>query len=186
MTTPDYRAALAELVEAVYADGRFWEENLYEVANRARTLLAAPEAMGVADEEDAAFAMGQTGGQPSEAERLAFEQWMRGHSWLVSGEWNGSTYDDRPGREGWHDNNTMITRMLWAAWRDRAALSPYGTAHPAPVPVGERLPGEGDLDVEGTCWVWNFTAYTWGLFRLDLTAHSHWLPHWALPLPEVT
>jgi hypothetical protein len=66
------------------------------------------------------------------------------------------------------------------------AIARYGTAHPAPVPVlvSERLPGEADCDAEGTCWVWNFTAYTWGLFRLDLTAHSHWLPHWALPLPE--
>ncbi len=54
-----------------------------------------------------------------------------------------------------------------------------------PVPVAERLPGPEDLDVEGTCWVWNFTAYTWGLFRLDLTAHSHWLPAHALPLPTI-
>jgi hypothetical protein len=53
-----------------------------------------------------------------------------------------------------------------------------------PVPVSERLPGEGDLDLEGTCWVWNFTAYTWGLFRLDPTSHSHWLPAHAIPLPQ--
>lgn len=59
------------------------------------------------------------------------------------------------------------------------------TPAPVPVPVGERLPGAEDCDAEGLCWVWNFTAYTWGLFRLDLTAHSHWLPASALPLPEV-
>ena len=53
-----------------------------------------------------------------------------------------------------------------------------------PVAVGERLPGEGDLDAEGTCWVWNVSAYTWGLFRLDLTAHSHWLPAHAIPFPQ--
>lgn len=55
--------------------------------------------------------------------------------------------------------------------------------HPAPVPVSERLPGPTDCDDEGTCWAWNRTAYTWGLFRLDLTAHSHRLPATALPLP---
>ena len=56
-------------------------------------------------------------------------------------------------------------------------------ALPAPVPVAERLPGDGDLDQEGTCWVWNYTAYTWGLFRLDPTCHSHWLPCDAIPWP---
>ena len=54
---------------------------------------------------------------------------------------------------------------------------------PVPAPVSERLPGPEDCDAEGLCWVWNFTAYTWGMFRLDLTAHSHWLPAHALPLP---
>jgi hypothetical protein len=146
MTTPDYRALCAELAGCLDDALTFTvqgdtERSMRQLITRARALLAAPEAVAVSPSEDAAFAMGQTGGQPSEAERLAFEQRIRGHSWLVAGEWNGSTYDDRPGREGWHDNNTMITRMLWAAWRDRAALSPYGTAHPAPVPVSERLPG---------------------------------------------
>ena len=56
--------------------------------------------------------------------------------------------------------------------------------HPTPVPVAERLPGPEDCDGEGLCWVWNRTAYTWGLFRLDLTAHSHWLPATALPMPQ--
>ena len=72
--------------------------------------------------------------------------------------------------------------------RPRAATLLQQLPAPAPavvpVPVAERLPGEGDLDVEGTCWVWNFTAYTWGLFRLDLTAHSHWLPAHVIPLPQ--
>jgi hypothetical protein len=63
-------------------------------------------------------------------------------------------------------------------------LSAPAPVVPVPVLVGERLPGEGDCDAEGTCWVWNVTAYTWGLFRLDLTAHSHWLPAHAIPLPQ--
>lgn len=64
----------------------------------------------------------------------------------------------------------------------RAVLARWGSTL-TPVPVSERLPGPGDCDDDGTCWVWNRTAYTWGLFRLDLTAHSHWLPAHALPLP---
>ena len=55
---------------------------------------------------------------------------------------------------------------------------------PQPISVSKRLPGPGDCDAEGLCWVWNTTAYTWGLFRLDLTVHSHWLPAHALPQPS--
>ena len=55
--------------------------------------------------------------------------------------------------------------------------------HPEPVPVSERLPWLEDCDAEGLCWVWHTTACTWGLFRLDPTVHSHWLPATALPLP---
>jgi|694.fasta_scaffold15845_5 hypothetical protein len=71
----------------------------------------------------AAFTMGQAGAPPSESERLAFEEWMRGHSWSVEGVWNGVTYDDREHDSVGIDIHAMQTRMLWAAWRDRAALS---------------------------------------------------------------
>ena len=69
--------------------------------------------------------------------------------------------------------------------RAATLLSQLSAATPAvvPVAVSERLPGEDDRDAEGTCWVWNRTAFTWGLFRFDLTAHSHWLPAHALPFP---
>lgn len=108
MTTPDYRAALAELVEAVYADGRFWEENLYEVANRARTLLAALEVVGVADEELT----------------LTYA-----YAYAVAGAVGG-----RRGPFRSEDAEAAQAAGL------RAVLARYGTAHPAPVPVGERLP----------------------------------------------
>jgi hypothetical protein len=93
---------------------------------------------------DAAFAIGQTGGPPSEAERLAFEAWMRGHSWLVAGKWNGTTYADPQERYSSVDVPAMQTRMLWAAWRDRAAL---GYSAIEPVPVSERLPGPTDEEL---------------------------------------
>ncbi|MFZ9087068.1 MAG: hypothetical protein ACO3C6_11050, partial [Steroidobacteraceae bacterium] len=100
--------------------------------------LPQPKPEGPSDEDriKAAFAMGQTGAPSSETERLAFESWMRGHSWLVQGVWNGTTYDDRgPSRVSSVDVGAMQTRMLWAAWRDRAAL-----AQPAPEgPTDEEL-----------------------------------------------
>ena len=93
--------------------------------DEARAFLAQPEPEGPTDEDriKAAFVMGQTGAPSSETERLAFESWMRGHSWLVEGVWDGTTYDDRgPSRVSWVDVGAMQTRMLWAAWRDRAAM----------------------------------------------------------------
>ena len=66
----------------------------------------------------------------------------------------------------------------------RTVLARWGRPTPQPISVNEQLPGPEDCDAEGLCWVWNTTAYTWGLFRLDLTVHSHWLPHWALPAPQ--
>ena len=74
-----------------------------------------------------------------------------------------------------------LARAVLARWGHQPA--PPAQRHPQPVPVSERLPGPEDCDGEGLCWVWNRTAYTWGVFRLDPTVHSHWLPANALPLP---
>jgi len=54
-----------------------------------------------------------------------------------------------------------------------------------PIPVSERLPGDGDLDDQGTCWMWNPVNFYYCLCRPDPSVHSHWLPAHALPLPEV-
>ena len=72
---------------------------------------------------DAAYKIGVKGSPPSEDERIAFEAWMKGHCWSVGGTWNGETYTHESEKNGWPDQQTMLTRMLWAAWRDRAALS---------------------------------------------------------------
>lgn len=84
---------------------------------------------------EAAFAMGQAGGPPSEAERLAFEAWMRGHCWQVVGNWDGTTYvtDAERQQQGWVDHWASVTRQLWAAWRDRAALAEKAGAGPTEV-----------------------------------------------------
>jgi hypothetical protein len=64
------------------------------------------------------------------------------------------------------------------------AIARYGAQA---VPVAERLPGEGDCDAEGRCW---FITYDNAWLMEDRTyainaGRSHWLPCWALPLPEV-
>jgi hypothetical protein len=112
----DFRALCQELLDEIPHES--------PLTCLARAALAQPEPVPVS--ADAAFAIGQTGGSPSEVERLAFEAWMRGHSWLVSGKWNGTTYADPQERHSSIDLPAMQTRMLWAAWRDRAALARWG------------------------------------------------------------
>jgi hypothetical protein len=61
---------------------------------------------------EAAQRMGEHGAPHNEAERLLFEAYMKGHCWAV-GTWlpDKGHYDD------------MMSRMLFAVWRDRAALA---------------------------------------------------------------
>jgi len=73
---------------------------------------------------DDARAMGQQGGPADEAERIAFEAWMEGHEWGLGATWDGTGYVSTKDRTlGYPDWHAVSTRMLWAAWRDRAALS---------------------------------------------------------------
>lgn len=72
----------------------------------------------------------------------------------------------------------------------RAAL-----AQPEPVPMSEQLPGPEDCDADGRCWTGssNFIDETgdrpipypasWEL-RWILNEDTHWLPHYALPVPQ--
>ena len=75
-----------------------------------------------APSEEAAYEMGAKGGLAVEAERLAFEAWMRGHCWALCATWDGSHYRSDAEQGGYVDPGAMMTRRLWAAWRDRAAL----------------------------------------------------------------
>jgi len=72
---------------------------------------------------EAAYSIGAKGATPTEAERLLFEAWMRGHCWAVDGDWNGSQYVHAQEKTGFVHGGAMNTRGLWAAWRDRAALA---------------------------------------------------------------
>lgn len=84
------------------------------------SVQAAPAA---ALTEQQAHHLGAYGAEPTEAERLLFEAWMRGHCWAVVGDWTGTTYQHPQETSGFVHGGAMDTRRLWAAWRDRAALS---------------------------------------------------------------
>lgn len=69
--------------------------------------------------QDLAYQVGAKGSAHSEAERELFEAYMRGHCWQV-GTW-------LPDQQGYED---CSTRMLFAVWRDRAALADQLAAQP--------------------------------------------------------
>jgi len=78
----------------------------------------------------------------------------------------------------------------------RAALAqpePQGPSRPAiePVPVAERLPGPEECDAEGRCWWFSPPACgphtirpCWTFDSETLEGDTHWLPRWALPVPQ--
>ena len=92
--------------------------------------------------------------------------------------YDGITWNGLPG-------DPLLTPMpdgYWTPWHVAARL-------PQPIPVSERLPGEADCDKGGRCW-WFAESYD-GLDTAPIWAltwrsedDTHWLPHWALPLPE--
>lgn len=85
---------------------------------------------------EAARAMGASGSPASEAERLAFEAWMEGHSWALCATWDGRGYRGDAEQGAHVCPHATRTRQMWAAWRDRAALAtiPPRPAQPSPRP----------------------------------------------------
>ena len=62
---------------------------------------------------------------------------------------------------------------------------------PQPIPVSERLPGPGDCDAEGRCWLCGKVEGDWRLLNPEKSGvpqlkycFSHWLPAHALPVPS--
>jgi hypothetical protein len=70
----------------------------------------------------------------------------------------------------------------------RAILARWGRPAIEPVPVSERLPGEGDCDSDGRCW-WGDAGCdefvpSWRLCEQpDNPRLTHWCPYLALPVP---
>jgi hypothetical protein len=65
-------------------------------------------------------------------------------------------------------------------------LARWGRPAIEPVPVSERPPGPKDCDAEGLCWWWSRDITAWCLCFAadgDSSEWTHWLPHWALPVP---
>ncbi len=73
----------------------------------------------------------------------------------------------------------------------RAVLARWGRPAIEPVPVSERLPGPEDCDAEGRCWFGTTSGYATGAIWIHRKAElrrswdTHWLSHWALPVPGV-
>jgi hypothetical protein len=91
--------------------------------------------------------------------------------------WWGSEIDER-------SVSDVIECGSMAAYA-RAALARYGRPAIEPVSVSERQPGPEDCDEEGQCWWWDEDDDMWRLSRHRpwLLCWTHWLPHWALPVP---
>jgi hypothetical protein len=163
MSSPDFRAELQLLfdaaksfVEPALGHHRPWTAAL----DRARAALAEPQQ-----------------GAPSD------EEWDT----LVERLW------DQYETAGYQGERFMYCSDFGTACGLlREELTHYG-AQAVPVAVAERLPGEGDLK-DGRCWFWfpyDGTTYEhWVLGDADICTGlecaecTHWLPHWALPLPE--
>jgi hypothetical protein len=107
-----------------------------QLADWMDSLAAAPTATasvleGRAPDIAAAEAMGAHGAPSTEGERMAFEAWMRGHCWALCATWSGTEYRSDAEQDGSFSPYAARTRMLWAAWRDRAALVSEQAAAPA-------------------------------------------------------
>ena len=119
MTTPDYRALCAELVSAV---GQLTSHGDSPAGPGHRLILTA---------------------DVDELEEIA----TRARAMLAASEVVGVTDEELFNVMSARGERGTNSKMLWLQEDDfvptaRERLSRFGTAHPAPVPVGERLPGE--------------------------------------------
>ena len=163
MTTPtDWRELCAELLEAL-------EIQLDELAStnrlckRARTALAKPVPQGPTDEELLELM--------PETMRDEF-----GYAAKVCSDATGGQV--KPGIFRVCLNHTALEYA-------RAVLARWGRPAIKPVPVSERLPGEGDCDPSFQCWWFTPSEEKWILWPIKWAGPecSYWLPHHALPVP---
>jgi hypothetical protein len=183
----DWRGQCAELVAA-------WDSSAAEAANEARAELGLPKPKGPTDEELKTLAW--------KIYREAQEDDLRGDIALrvcraVLARWgNPQPAPKEPTDEEITDLLSWSTRQNQGPWPTQAhcvvrvALQLWGSPANEPVPVAERLPSaeDGDLDAKGRCW---FGApdragavACWDLESEPATDDTHWLPHWALPVPS--
>jgi hypothetical protein len=101
---------------------------------------------------------------------------------------------DTFGRE--YDEWRLLNELDAAAFA-RAVLARWGRPAPEPVSVAERLPTAADCDAHGRCW-WlrqaanpehdlltpTYLLQCHGSAGTKFFKLTHWLPHWALPVPQ--
>jgi len=97
--------------------------------------------------------------------------------------------DIRP--DFWSASLDDVIRQVDALMEARAAQPPAPAPVAVPVAVSERLPGEGDCDAEGMCWLFSKVEIEWRLLNVANPGvphlkycFSHWLPAHAIPLPQ--
>ena len=89
-------------------------------------------------------------------------------------------------------HETVKRAVLYCSDRARRELATPPPEPLRPIPVSERLPGPGDCDLHGRCWVWNAGSCRWwelvheGMISYSHEDYTHWLPCNAFPIPEVT
>ncbi len=65
----------------------------------------------------------------------------------------------------------------------RAVLARWGGAAVQPVPVSDGWPEFSDCDDFERVYCFNPVLEHWKLNKINPSIHTHWLPHWALPVP---
>jgi hypothetical protein len=91
----------------------------------------------------------------------------------------------------WHDFLTRAADLLERPTPQPPAelaemvkrLHEINSPTPQPVPVSERWPEFSDCNPFEAVWAFNPVLDHWKLTRINQTLHTHWLPHWALPVP---
>jgi hypothetical protein len=151
--TDTFRALCAELLQAWGSAAEFDLSGVDQAIDRARLALAQPEPVGPTDEE-----------------------------LLQMAQWHNIAHirPDGTALYPWQGSQDMRTDVLSFA---RAVLQRWGRPAITPIPVSERLPGKGDLDDQGTCWMWHPVNFHYCLCLPDPSVHTHWLPAHDLPLP---
>jgi hypothetical protein len=172
--TDTFRALCAELVHLNEVEVDDWTRNWADVIKRTKAALAQPEPQEPTDEELLELM--------PETMRDEF-----GYAAKVCSDATGGQV--KPGIFRLCLNHAALEYA-------RAVLARWGRPAIGPVAVSERLPGPEDCDAGGRCWTGSndFIDETgdrpvpypasWEL-RWILNEDTHWLPHWALPVPGV-
>ena len=89
-----------------------------------------------------------------------------------------------------HPTHTYVACKAFEHGRNHSPRALLSSPRPAvkPVPVSERMPGEGDCDPSFQCWWFTPSEEKWILWPIKWAGPecSHWLPHYALPVPTTT